>query len=554
MAAFMAVNPILEMAIDDDWLFARMAQLFAATGHLRYNGWTAPMVGVHALWGALFIRIFGFSFTVLRFSTAVTASGCALVCHGICRRLGLSPAMSAFTAMTAMLSPLAIAMTATFMTDITGMFLFLVLLYAALGCAQADTDAACMGWLLAIVCAGVLACSVRQVLILPAVSVVVSVMALRWRSRRIILAGLCALLCVCACAEAMLKWLYSQPGAIQGLMSAPVLSRPQLVRTAHTVAGTVLTMVALALPILGSALALPAVWRKAGTIALPATAIVLAAACFIPAVAMPPWLGNVITEFGGLPPKLAILGDKPVVLPAGARLLFAAVMYLAASVFAGVAFYALRDRIRAFHWRKPMFSNGPGLTLVVIVLPAAGLYCAALISHNLSGLEVYDRYLLPVMGGILPALALFHHSWISPRITRIGWTLLAFCAALGIAMMHDQTAVSRATLAAANQLTRAGLPRTCFSAGYEYDGWTQLLAEGYIARSNLVLWEKVHPRFWFELLVPAIKPCYYVVLSPQAGLMPSEFEPVRYRTWLSPRQREVLTQRNPLCDGRSCAR
>ena len=554
MAAFVAVNPSLEMPINDDWGYARMAQLFAATGRLQYDSWGSPMVGIHALWGALFIKVFGFSFTLLRFSTAVTASGCALVCHAICRRLGLSSAMSAFTAMTLMLSPLTIAMTPTFMTDITGLFFFLALLYGALRCARAETDAACMGWLFAIVGAGVLACSVRQVMILPAVSMVVSVMVLRWRSRRIVAAGLCALSCLGACAEALLRWLYSQPGAVHDLVSLPALSSPQVVRSAYTVVFSALTMVALALPILGSALAIPAVWKKARIIAVPATAIVLAIGYFIPVVVLPPWLGNVVTQFGGLPPNIGVLGDKPVVLPVEGRILYAAVMWLAASLVAGVGFCALRDRIRAFDWRKPKFSDGQGPTLAVIVLPATGVYCAALLSRDLSGYVVFDRYLLPVMGGILPALALLHHSLISPRVTRTGWALLAFSAALGIAMTHDQIAVSRATLAAADRLTSAGLPRTCFSAGFEYDAWTQLLSQGYIAKSNLVLMEQVHPRFWFELCAPAIDPCYYVVLSPQAGLMPSDFKPVRYTTWLSPRQRELSIQRNPQCNNRSCAR
>ena len=554
MAAFVAVNPSLEMPINDDWGYARMAQLFAATGRLQYDSWGSPMVGIHAIWGALFIKIFGFSFTLLRFSTAVTASGCALVCHAICRRLGLSPAMSAFTAMTLMLSPLTIAMTATFMTDLTGLFLVLVLLYGALGCAQAETDARCMVWLFAIVCAGVLACSVRQVLILPAVSVVASVMVLRWRSRRIILASLCALLCVGACAEAMLKWLYSQPGAMHDLLSLPALSWPQAVWSTHMIVFSALTVVALALPILGSALAIPAVWKRAGTIALPVTAIVLAIGCFKPRIVLPPWLGNVVSKYGALPPNIGILGVRPVVFPAEARVIFAVVMYLAASLVAGVAFYALRDRFRAFDWRRLSLPGGPGLTLAVIVLPAAGLYSAAILGRNMADWYVFDRYLLPLIGCLLPALAFLHHSLISPRITRIGWLLLVFSAALGIAMTHDQIAGNRATLAAADRLTAAGIPRTCFSAGYEYDAWTQLVSQGYIAKAKLVFLKQVHPRFWFELCAPAIDPCYYVVLSPQAGLMPSDFKPVRYTTWLSPRQRELSIQRNPQCNTRSCAR
>jgi len=229
-------------------------------------------------------------------------------------------------------------------------------------------------------------------------------------------------------------------------------------------------------------------------------------------------------------------------------------MYLAASLVAGVAFYALRDRLRGFDWRRFSLPGGPALTVAVIVLPATGLYAAAILGRNMHDWYVFDRYLLPVIGGILPALALLHHSLISPRITRVGWLLLAFSAALGIAMTHDQIAVNRATLAATDRLTGAGLPRTCFSAGYEYDAWTQLVSQGYVAKANLIYTKQVNPRFWFELCAPAIKPCYYVVLSPQPGLTPSDFKPVRYSTWLLPRQRQLFIQRNPQCNDGSCAR
>jgi hypothetical protein len=549
IAAFLAVNPVLDMGINDDWAYARMSQLLVETGRLHFDGWTSPMVGVHAVWGALFIEAFGFSFTILRFSTVVTAAGCALVCHAICRGLGLKPAMSAFTAMALMLSPLAIAMTPTFMTDITGLFLFLLVLYCVLRCARASTKRASIGWLLATVCAGVLGGSVRQVLFLTAFSMIVSVMVVRWRSRVVVMAGIGALMCLGASAAALLSWQYAQPGAVHNLVSWPVLSWAQISQGAKIVEFVAVTVVALAMPILASALTIPAAWKKGGIIALLIAGLVLAAVVLQPPfVLIPPALGNVVTEWGGLPPGGDILGDKPVVLPAGARILFAAIMYVAAALVAGVGLHALRDRLRVFDWRKLNLAGGQGLTLVMIVLPATGLYCAAILIRGLSlpGAWFFDRNLLPVMGAVLPALALLHHSLISPRVTGMGWAFLAFFAGLGIAMTHDEIAVHRATLTATDRLTSAGPSRTCVSAGYEYDGWTQLLSQG-----SIIL-RPVQSRFWFSFGTPAVKDCYYVVLSPQSGLMPSEFEPVRYSTWLSPRQREVLIQWNPECNDRSC--
>jgi len=559
IAAFLAVNPFLEMGINDDWCYTRMSQLLLETGRLHFDGWTNAMVGVHAVWGALFIEAFGLSFTVLRFSTAVTAAGCALVCHAICRRLGLSSALSAFTAMSLMLSPLAIAMTATFMTDISGLFLFLVLLYCALRGAQATTDRACIVWLFAAAGAGVLGGTVRQILFVPPVPMIVSVMLVRWRSRAVTVAGIGALICLAASAAALLAWQDAQPGSTRETLSALELSPEFMLWGVRMAAFTALTVAALATPILASALTIPAAWKKGGLVTLAIAGLVSIAGAFRAAVLLPPWLGNVVTEYGGMLPNQTILGDRPVVLPPAGRMLFAAVMYLAAALAAGVGLRALRDRFRAWDWRNSSFRDGQGLTLAAIVLPAAGAYCGALIVRSMMSLAVspgyvFDRYLLPVAGMILPALALFYHSSISPRVTRFGWAVLALLAGLGIAMTHDRMAVSRATLAAADRLTGAGLPRTCISAGYEYDGWTQLLAQGYIIDPTLALGGGDRPRFWFGLSTPAVKGCYYVVLSPQPGLIPGEFEPVRYRTWLSPREREVLIERNPHGNEETCRR
>ena len=38
-------RPYAEMGISDDWSYIRTAQVLAATGHIAYNGWGAPMLG-----------------------------------------------------------------------------------------------------------------------------------------------------------------------------------------------------------------------------------------------------------------------------------------------------------------------------------------------------------------------------------------------------------------------------------------------------------------------------------------------------------------------------
>src|SRR5690348_5775524 len=68
-ACYWTAWPIAEMGFDDDWSYIKSAQVFAQTGHWVYNGWAAMILGWQIPWGALFIRLFSFSFTVVKLST-----------------------------------------------------------------------------------------------------------------------------------------------------------------------------------------------------------------------------------------------------------------------------------------------------------------------------------------------------------------------------------------------------------------------------------------------------------------------------------------------------
>src|ERR1700733_14053722 len=62
---FLVIYPVADITIGDHFSYSRTALDFARTGHFRYNGWGASIIGWLAPWGTLFIRFFGFSFTGL---------------------------------------------------------------------------------------------------------------------------------------------------------------------------------------------------------------------------------------------------------------------------------------------------------------------------------------------------------------------------------------------------------------------------------------------------------------------------------------------------------
>ena len=89
MAAVLLAWPIGEIGHNDDWSYCFTAQKLAETGKLTFNGWATAMLGLQAYWGALFIKLFGFSFTVLRLSILPLAALCGSVAYGLGRTCGL---------------------------------------------------------------------------------------------------------------------------------------------------------------------------------------------------------------------------------------------------------------------------------------------------------------------------------------------------------------------------------------------------------------------------------------------------------------------------------
>src|SRR5271156_695872 len=69
----LATRPFVSMGVVDDWSYIWTARVLADTGHLTYNGWGAMPLGWLAYLGALFIKIFGFSFTIVRSSMWVVS-------------------------------------------------------------------------------------------------------------------------------------------------------------------------------------------------------------------------------------------------------------------------------------------------------------------------------------------------------------------------------------------------------------------------------------------------------------------------------------------------
>jgi hypothetical protein len=89
------------------------------------------MLGWQLLLGAIFIKLFGFSFFVLRAVTVLIATLTAFLFHRILVRCGINECNSSIGTLTLTLSPLFLPLTFSFMTDIGGFFVIILCQYVS---------------------------------------------------------------------------------------------------------------------------------------------------------------------------------------------------------------------------------------------------------------------------------------------------------------------------------------------------------------------------------------------------------------------------------------
>ena len=172
LAAILVAWPFAEGGSIDDFSYIHMAKTLAETGRFAYNGWPAMMLGIQVWWGAAWIWLFGFSFTLVRLSVWPLALGAVALVYLLSRRARLTPSDSLFAALLTGLSTLFLPLAPTFMTDIPGFFFLLACLYGFTRAADAIEDSQArsthgvpwpaLAWLAIGTLCGVLGGTIRQ--------------------------------------------------------------------------------------------------------------------------------------------------------------------------------------------------------------------------------------------------------------------------------------------------------------------------------------------------------------------------------------------------------
>ncbi len=519
-------KPFVAAGFNDDWSYANIALVLAETGRFHYNGWVWSMALFQAFWGAAWIRFFGFSFDLLRFATLPFSLGFVWLSFLLGRKAGLRRDLACFAALVIGTSPLYIPLEASFMTDPYGCFFIALCLYAAIRCIECRSSRSAIAWLWVLTLSGAFGGSDRQTVWAAPASLIPYLIWTRRADRRFFVNAWSAyILSIALIALALRLMPKYSPIELPTTQGAPFLVHSFLLASGRLV-DLCLACLQTALPAL---LCFAPLWKNLG---YRRCALSLAGATF-GALALlwltdpqgaVPYVASVLSQFGILPEGIDALGYRPILLPPLLRVGLGLLI-----LFSLFAFLQLSKR-----------SDGMPKEPKVVFGVFAIAYAALLVPGAMAGL-VHDRYVLPLAP--LVAVSVLH-SFQSFGRTRYlaGWLSLAVLAGYGVVITHDYYSALRARVTAADELQARGIQRTRISAGYEYDGWTELQALGSVKQVHKLEWNYTN-EFWFWNYARGLRPEYVASDSDFPELPRQNMVEIPFSAWMPPFRRVVVARR-----------
>lgn len=552
IAAILLARPFAEMGFIDDWAYVKVAQEFARTGHVVYNGWETAMLGWLIPWGALFTKLFGFSFTATRISMLPLVAASVLLFHGSLRRFGASRWNAVLGTLTLGLSPLFLPLAPTFMTDVPGLLCILLCVYLCQRALQAHDDRAAIAWLVIATVTNLVGGTVRQIVWLGALVMVPSTVWLMRRRHNVVIAGGALWTASVAAVLACIQWFREQPYTLPEKIYQGHPTAHMIAHGATELLKSALCLALVVTPLLVAWISFARKLSRAGWIRVSVVLLGLSIAAIIFArhgtldQRVMPWIGHIIGTQSIFRSTGEMLGRRPVTLtlPIRTAISFGVIGLLL--LFLEFLFALPKSR-----------ADGPLRDAVWLLGPFTLGYIALLVPRAIYSF-IYDRYLMGVMPAAIVLLVLLYQRHIAERLPRDCAIAVLLFGMYTTAATHDWFALNRARVVAVQEIEASGVAPTSIQGGFDYDGWTQIEAYGYINDERIERpAEAFHPdhsaeelapacRLNFASFTPAIHPRFFVVFQKMPCLAGSAFSSVSYRTWLPPFQRTIYVQSTSL--------
>ncbi len=534
-------RPYANMGIDDDGPYSLVAKTLAVTGHIHYNGWSAPMLGWQLYLGAAFIKLFGFSFTTVRMSTLFVAVLTTFLLQRTLVRTGVTERNAALGTLAVVLSPLYFMVSVTFLTDITGLFALALCVYSCLRALQASTERATIAWLCFAAITNAIGGTSRQIDWLGVLVIVPSTLYLLRSRRRVLFAGALLTAAGALFISSCMVWVKYQPYTLPEHL---IPSRYPVGDLLMLFTYSLLDLPYLLLPL--TLLFLPQL-RNLRPRTLAILALLVAGYIFLATYPshlrgnfqLLPLGGSIgLGEWNNVTGMFAydlLKGQAPIVIGAFAQVLltlatFGGLFGLLASLQPSLRTETVAESIASPLWRD----------LSILLLPFVLAYGLIMIPRALD-YGIRDRYLLELIVVALPFLLRYYQERIQVRLPSAAILMVGAVAIYTITMTHNMFSLYRARIAIAHEMFAAWVPDTAVDQGWEQNFVVEIHHAGYV---NSPLIERPAHAYRPASPLPAgsctvvnheqsplIRPLYGISFDPNACYGPAPFAPVHYSRW-----------------------
>ena len=535
VVSILACRPFVETGYIDDWSMARTASIFAESGHFAYNGWAAMTEGWQIVWGALFVRLFGSSYTVLRLSLLPVTFLAIYLFRECLIQFRITERRATLGALTLGLSPIFLPVATSFMTDIPSLAVIILCLFLCQKAVLASTPRATIVWLTIATLTNLVGGTVRQTAFL---GILVMVPCTGWflRKRKGVLWATVVLTALGGVTVlAFLKWYLAQPYSVPEHILSTKLTGAVLAHLIGQLCTAFLLLLVAILPLLG--LFFSRILRLRGSVFWSICAALALLLAVVVATQNMTTVGSILSKFNIhiTLPLLGIMLAVGAIVLAGLRLLVAKQEQI------------VERRAISTSWTEVFWLLGPySLAYFVLLLPrgAAGW--------------IWDRYLLGLIPLAIVVLLKLHQEYFNDKISLTAAVLLLALAIFGIAKADMHYSQKRAMLAAANLLFQDNVPRTAIGAGFEYDCETEVDVSGHVNEPKVKVPADAYRPYTipaglppsvaalYSTYTPSVNPQFFIVSSPNPFLTPTKYSPIAYTTLLPPFHRLMYIEALPV--------
>lgn len=548
-ACFLVIYPVVNGPGGDDFSYTKTALDFEQSGKLLYNGWATAMLGWLIPWGALFVKLFGFSFTTLRIALLPIAMATVYLLHQVLRRFGINRQNAVFGTLAVALSPIFLFMATGYMTDVPGLLVILVCIYMCQRAVAAQTDRAVLLWLCSAAIVNVAGGTVRQIAWLGSLIMVPST-AWFLRNRRgtkftVALMWLLSLSAIIAC----LHWFNRQPYSVPEPILPWPIGRSALVHLGEELVKTFLCLLLVVFPVLVAWMTtthrLPSKAKRRFAVAI--FSLALFAVVLYKAGKLDHWTEPWLIPLLGI----TVLGRAYLWVRAIISLLV-----IAPAIILAEQLISLDRHKSATHRDQP-----PSWTQLAWILGPFSLGYLLLLIPRGTFAEIQDRYLLGLAPIAVIALLKLYQEQVKETLPAASFVALIAVAAIAIVDAHDLFSTSRALTYTVEMVEKSGIPSKSLLAGLEVptgwarDGWVQIRDGGHINDLRIKVPAgayrpyppdlKLPPncRGWFAGDTPSIDAKYFIVSTPKSCFVATNYPVIHYRTWFPPFRRTLYVEK-----------